>query len=93
MPTLPRIVDAKVTHVNGGLTITWGMSDNTWTTPSHYTVPDDVCCDPAKIKQWCQNYKTDYNLGKDREEAAMDMQPEEVPAPVLQIIDAPLNLE
>lgn len=86
-----KIIDAKITQINGELHISWQTEDNNWQAAQKFDVADEIVQDPIALKAWCQNYKDAYNRGKDEEAAAIAIP--SVPAPVVALINEPLNLD
>jgi len=86
-----KIIDGKITSINGEIHISWQMDDNSWTEAKAFNVPDATAQDVVALKQWCQNYKNAYNTGKDHEAAQAAIP--EVPPEVENIINQSLNLE
>lgn len=85
-----KIKDAKITSINGEIHIAWQLEDNSWLPATAYNIPDAVVQNVDALKQWCQDYKTAYNAGKDAEAAAAAIP--EIPPTVTSIINQPLNL-
>jgi len=85
-----KYIDAKITAVNGQVSISWRTDDNNWQPPAKFDIPDDIVQDIDALKLWIQNYKDSYNAGKDVEAAAASIP--EVPADVTALINKPLNL-
>ena len=86
-----KIKDAKVTSINGQTHISWQMEDNSWLPAKTFDIPDVIVQDVNALKQWCQDYKAAYNLGKDVEAAAAEIPA--VPPEVENLINQPLDLE
>ena len=86
-----KILDAKITSINGMVAISWQMDNQSWVLPQKYNIEDATVQDPIKLKGWIQEYKDKFNEGKDIEDS--NNQIPAIPPSVVILIDKPLNLE
>lgn len=86
-----KILDGKITAINGMVSISWQMDDQSWVPAQKYNIEDSIVQDVIKLKTWLQEYKDKYNEGKDIETS--NSQIPLIPAAVQILIDKPLNLE
>lgn len=82
-----KILDGKIVDINNGITMSWLYDNNQWGPDEHFTVDPDILQDPLVLQQWCQDYKDNYNLGKDIEAGQL------APASVLILKNTPLKLK
>lgn len=85
-----KYIDAKVTHINGEVHVSWKTEDGNWQAESLYDIPDYIAQDAVQLKDWFQAYKEAYNLGKDVEAANASIP--NIPAQVTSLLNQPLNL-